>query len=515
MNNTLRKIGIILIAVIVVPALLFVTFELSSLNSNEKVIEKIYESQLDAILFSVNQYSQDIMDSWAGKIETELSVKKDSVNFREFLDENTPVDGIIIGDLNRLTILNSYDDVSGQINKLSMYKKILEAKSDLINKLVSYRQSGYRKIEPLFMDSLTTSLIFTFTSPGLKNEFCILVINTNSFIQKILSPRIEAISKRGFAIQMYPARENSNNEKGSEIDFGKGTIQKEMWLIPDYRLGISLTGETIDSLVNQRAFTNLSLIVVLIIVLLIGIYIVFRNVRKEIEISQMKSDFVSNVSHELKTPLAMISMFAETLEMGRVRTEEKKQEYYRIITQETTRLSRIVSSILNFSKIEAGKRSYSFIDSFLNDIVDNVFVSYKTHLEQNGFEAIIEKDETIPVQKLDEEAVSEAVMNLLDNAVKYSKNDKKISVKTGFNNGYSYVEVKDFGIGIPKNVQKKIFEKFFRVSSGLVHNVKGTGLGLSIVKHIMDAHHGLIEIESEPGRGSMFRLKFPLEKINS
>ena len=224
----------------------------------------------------------------------------------------------------------------------------------------------------------------------------------------------------------------------------------------------------------------------------------------------MKSDFVSNVSHELRTPLSMIRMFAETLEMGRVRTEEKKQEYYSIIRQETSRLSRIVSSILNFSKIEAGKRNYNFVETFLNDIVESVFTSYKTHLEQNGFKTVITKDETIPVQKLDEEAVSEAVVNLLDNAVKYSKDKKEISVRTGFDKDFSFVEIQDYGIGIPKEDQKKIYEKFFRVSSGLVHNVKGTGLGLSIVKHVIDAHKGKIELKSEPGEGSTFRLKFPL-----
>jgi two-component system phosphate regulon sensor histidine kinase PhoR len=294
------------------------------------------------------------------------------------------------------------------------------------------------------------------------------------------------------------------------IPVDKIRTRKAMWLLPGFNLGILLQGETIDSMVKQRAITNLALIALLVIVLLLGIYIVFRNVRKEIEISQMKSDFVSNVSHELRTPLSMISMFAETLEMGRVRTEEKKQEYYGIISQETARLSRIVNSILNFSRIEAGKRNFNFVDTFLNDIVENVFSSYKVHLAQNGFEAILEKDDSIPVQKLDEEAVSEAFMNLLDNAVKYSMKNKKLLVRTGFGKGFSFVEVKDYGIGIPKEDQKKIYEKFFRVGSGLVHNVKGTGLGLSIVKHIVEAHKGIVELESEPGEGSLFRLKFPL-----
>jgi two-component system phosphate regulon sensor histidine kinase PhoR len=337
-----------------------------------------------------------------------------------------------------------------------------------------------------------------------------LLVNPEIFIEKVLAPKIKSVSGNEFLIYILSVSKNYSFDNDPVIPVDKIRTRKAMWLLPGFNLGILLQGETIDSMVKQRAITNLALIVILIIVLLFGIYIVFKNVRREIEISQMKSDFVSNVSHELRTPLSMISMFAETLEMGRVRTEEKKQEYYGIISQETARLSRIVNSILNFSRIEAGKRNFNFVDTFLNDIVENVFSSYKVHLAQNGFEAILEKDDSIPVQKLDEEAVSEAFMNLLDNAVKYSMKNKKLLVRTGFGKGFSFVEVKDYGIGIPKEDQKKIYEKFFRVGSGLVHNVKGTGLGLSIVKHIVEAHKGIVELESEPGEGSLFRLKFPL-----
>lgn len=513
MNNTLRKIGIILIAVIVVPALLFITFELSSLNSNERVIEKIYESQLDAVLFSVNQYSQDIVESWAGKIEATLITDEKPVDFQVFLKENSSIKGIVFGDLDKLTVQDSFGDITDKTGQLNLYNKLLSAKSELIMRLINYRKSGYRKIESLTTDSSTTSLIFTFTSQVLQNKFCILIINSDSFIQKVLSPRIESISQDEFAIYIQSDLEDYNTGNKSISTYNGGKIQKAMWLLPGYQLGISLKGETIESLVQQRATTNLLLIVLLIIVLFLGVYIVFRNVKKEIEIAQMKSDFISNVSHELRTPLSMISMFSETLEMGRVASEEKRQEYYKIISQETSRLSRIVNSILSFSKIEAGKRKYNFVDSFLNDIVDTVYSSYETHLRQNGFKTEFIRDENIPVQQLDEEAVSEAVMNLLDNAIKYSKDKKSIIIKTGLKKHYSFVEVKDLGIGISKENEEKIFEKFYRVSTGSVHNVKGTGLGLSIVKHIVESHGGTIELESSSGNGSTFRLKFPLKKL--
>jgi two-component system phosphate regulon sensor histidine kinase PhoR len=510
MNNTLRKIGIILIVVIVVPALLFITFELSSLNNNEKVIEKIYESQLDAILFSVNQYSQDIMDSWASGIETELVQNKNEKDIKNFIHKYNPIDGVLICDIKTYKILNSYEENQQNKLQLNLYDTLIASKKDVLNRLIEYQKTGYRKLEPIYADSTGAIFIFTFNNNRLRDRFCVLFIRPDVFIEKILSPKIKSISGNEFLIYILSDSRNYSFDRSNIIPVDKIQTKKIMWLLPGYSLGILLKGETIESLVKQRSVANMVLIIALLVVLLFGIYIVFRNVRKEIEISQMKTDFVSNVSHELRTPLSMIRMFAETLEMGRVRNEEKRQEYYGIITQETSRLSRIVNSILNFSKIEAGKRSYNFVDTFLNDIVENVFTSYKTHLEQNGFEASIKKEETIPVQKLDEEAVSEAVMNLLDNAVKYSKDKKKISIRTGFDKVFSYVEVRDYGIGIQKEDQKMIYEKFFRIGSGLVHNVKGTGLGLSIVKHIIEAHKGNIELESEPGKGSTFRLKFPL-----
>jgi two-component system phosphate regulon sensor histidine kinase PhoR len=305
-----------------------------------------------------------------------------------------------------------------------------------------------------------------------------------------------------------------NFQFNSTNDFVVREVQQErpLWMFPDYKIGISLVGQTIEELVQQRALTNILLIGLLTLVLILGVWIVYRNIKKEVEIAQIKSDFVSNVSHELRTPLSLISMFSETLEMDRVKTEEKKKEYYSIISNEANRLSKIVNSILNFSKMEAGKRQYNFVDSYLNDVVENVHRSYKFHLEQKGFTLMLTKDETIPIIKIDEEAVSEALVNLIDNAVKYSDNKKEIIIRTGQENNFAFVEIEDRGIGIPEKDQKKIFEKFFRVSSGNVHNVKGSGIGLSIVKHIVDAHKGSIELFSEVNKGSKFRLLFPLGK---
>ena len=273
-------------------------------------------------------------------------------------------------------------------------------------------------------------------------------------------------------------------------------------------MAIKLKGETIEDLVNQRAKTNLILIIALTLILIAGAWLVFRNTKREVELAQVKSEFVSNVSHELRTPLSLISMFAETLEMGRVKSEEKKKEYYSIISQEALRLGKIVNKILSFSKMEAGKRTYNFEEVDLNEIVEQIYDSYRFHLQNNGFEFIFHRHDSPLKIKADSEALSEAIINLLDNAVKYSKDKKRVELLTGEKQESIFLEVTDLGIGIGTEDQKRIFEKFYRVSSGLVHNTKGTGLGLSLVKHIMDAHKGEVTLSSELGNGSTFRLIF-------
>ena len=254
---------------------------------------------------------------------------------------------------------------------------------------------------------------------------------------------------------------------------------------------------------------NLILIGILLLVLIAAVWFVYRSVKKELELAQAKADFVSNVSHELRTPLALISMFAETLEMDRVKTEEKKKEYYSIISHESNRLGRIVNSILNFSKMEAGKRKFNFAEEDLNEVIVQVYQNYSYHLYNKGFDFEYEPGIDIPKVKIDREAVSEAIVNLLDNAVKYSNETKFIKMVIASENDFVFIEVQDKGIGISEEDQKKVFDKFYRVSSGLVHTTKGTGLGLSLVKQIMDAHKGKIELKSKFGEGSSFKLLFP------
>jgi two-component system phosphate regulon sensor histidine kinase PhoR len=526
MNKTVKKIVVILIVLILLPAAFLTINEFISLNQNEEVIGRIYSNQLDAILYSVNQYSEDVVSSWASRIDefhddlNNLDDIKISLTIDSFYSQFPSLSIIFVADSanSEIKLIVKKKD-NNSLNKLGEFKKsiknIINENQPIVERLVTYKKAGYRKLEPIKSDTTIDGSILMFieeTPEGL-GRITGMVIDPKEFTYRILSPKLQEVAQQEFLISVFNREENYQFNSSRDFKVGEVQQSKALWIFPDYQIGISLVGQTIEDLVQQRALTNILLIGLLTIVLILGVWIVYRNIKKEVELAQIKSDFVSNVSHELRTPLSLISMFSETLEMDRVKTEEKKKEYYSIISQEANRLSKIVNSILNFSKMEAGKRQYNFVQSYLNDVAENVYRSYKFHLEQKGFTFSIVKDESIPIIKIDEEAISEAIVNLVDNAVKYSNTNKEIIIRTGMENNNAYVEVEDKGIGIPEKDQKKVFEKFFRVGSANVHNVKGSGIGLSIVKHIVDAHHGKIELRSEVNKGSKFKLLLPLSKV--
>ena len=505
MKSPLIKIVIILIAVILIPMLFFTVYEISSLNQSEKVLDRIYSNQLDAILFSINQYSEDVVSSWRNKINNSLAGKGDEL-IKAFLNVYGPVNYVFITDSLNGKNLRIYSKHEIK-DERKIVSELLASKEKIIIRLYAYKKNGYLKLEPIDISQANSSVLFLLDD----NSLCGVVFNPETFINQLLDSKMRSIAGEEFILAVYKFDSKNIILSTDRINIEDIKQTKPLWLLPDYNLGITLKGKTIEELVKARTNQNLILIAGITILIVIGIWLVFRNIKKEIQLAQLKSDFVSNVSHELRTPLSLISMFAETLEMGRVKSEEKKNEYYSIIQSETSRLSSIVNKVLNFSRMEAGKRTYHPVKSNLNDIIQNIFSTYRFHLQNNGFEFEFKQGPNIPLINIDPEAISEAVINLVDNAVKYSDDKKVVLLKTGKENSFVYVEVEDKGIGIPETYQKKIFEKFYRISTGPIHNTKGTGLGLSLVKQIVEAHKGKIKLTSSQGKGSCFRLLFPVE----
>jgi signal transduction histidine kinase len=232
-------------------------------------------------------------------------------------------------------------------------------------------------------------------------------------------------------------------------------------------------------------------------------------VARQMRLSQMKSDFVSNVSHELRTPLSSIRVFGEYMRLGRVTSADKVQQYGEYIEAESRRLTQLINNILDFSKIESAEKKYRFCETDLVELVEQTVFAFEVPLRDLGVSISLEAG-TVPPLRVDKDAIAQVVVNLLDNAVKYSNGRKDIEVRVTSDEREVRISIRDHGIGIPAVEQKKIYEKFYRVGSTLVHDVKGSGLGLSIVQHVVKAHGGRVELESQPGEGSTFTLVLPL-----
>jgi signal transduction histidine kinase len=282
------------------------------------------------------------------------------------------------------------------------------------------------------------------------------------------------------------------------------------FIFKDLRLGMRMREMTEEQNARRLFAFNLSLTVLMTLFLIGGIVMALKTASREMKLSQMKADFVSNVSHELRTPLASIRVFGEFLKLGRVKEPDKVREYGEYIETESRRLTQLINNILDFSKIESGRKTYQFESADVAEVISETLRTFAVQLSQKGFNIDFqEPPRPLPPAVIDANALSQAFMNLLDNAVKYSGDSKEITVSLGKKDEYITISVSDHGIGISRDEREKIFEKFYRVSTGLVHDVKGSGLGLSIVKHIVDAHRGLVTLNSKPGLGSTFTIYLP------
>lgn len=268
--------------------------------------------------------------------------------------------------------------------------------------------------------------------------------------------------------------------------------------------------QTIEAIAASSSRPQLALMAILALVMAAGVFFVAGAAAREVRLAELKSNFVASVSHDLKTPLALIQLFAETLELGRVRTPERAAEYYRIINGEAKKLTRLIENILDFSRMEAGLRPYRTAPADLGEVTRDVVARLHSQFEQGRFTVTTRVDPGLPSVDIDTGAVQQAIENVLANAMKYAREHRDIDVHVGRDARHVAVHVTDHGIGIPRHLQRRVFRKFFRVDSALGGGPQGTGLGLAIVDHTMRGHGGTVGVTSEPGRGSTFTLAFPI-----
>lgn len=262
---------------------------------------------------------------------------------------------------------------------------------------------------------------------------------------------------------------------------------------------------------NQRRI-NFFFMILSMFLIFLGLVIIYVAGRRERQLTQLKEDFISNVSHELKTPLSLIRMFSEILVMGKVKDKATEAEYHSIIHNESDRMTRLITNLLDFASLERGMDKKHFEKTNIAELVTKGLEAYRYQIQKQGFQLSTRVDE-VPETLADPNSLTLALFNLLDNSLKYSGEQKQITVSVVQTNGFVDLAVSDRGIGIPKEEWPRIFEKFYRGSNAAVQKIRGSGIGLSITKHVAELHGGSVLLESEPGEGSTFTLRIPVRQV--
>ncbi len=346
------------------------------------------------------------------------------------------------------------------------------------------------------------------------NPRAFVVTQLRNVVQERLSsiPRLYGglASTRNHAVQVFDV---NGNEVARVREPGTPSTSRAAEMtgpFEGFSVRVSGTRDGPVSIAIRFVIFEVVLIALLTLVLLAATAVGLRYILRQIELVQVKSSFVSNVTHELKTPISVIKLAVETLEMRRFHDPAEGDKYLRTILRETDRLATLVDNILDFSRLEAGQKVLRFAEVDVRELVDHVMDSFRLRLEDQGFEFQLEVPEGLPHVRGDAMALQHCLLNLLDNAVKYSRERKQVRLQAAVRDGFVSISVADRGIGIDAEHLERIFEKFVRVETGLVHTVKGAGLGLSLVDLIIRAHHGRVEVASTVGEGSIFTLLIPV-----
>jgi two-component system phosphate regulon sensor histidine kinase PhoR len=334
-------------------------------------------------------------------------------------------------------------------------------------------------------------------NPSLKNPAGFLIDR-----EKLLAPIVESNLQADFEFEYkieFPNGYNTSSN-GQQLTFSS---QLNPYFSGQMML-ISLSDENlIKDIIRRRSWIYGIATVLLLVAMFLGVALIIRDSAREKHVARMRSDFISNVTHELKTPLTSIYMFAESLLLGRIKSADGKKEYLTIILKESERLKRMINNILEFSKMEDGKPEYHFEHSNLASLLNATISDMNYWFEEENFDIVRELDENISAD-VDPEKMQQLISNLLNNAFKYSGETKSIIIRLFQKANQIYLEIEDEGIGIAEDQLTKIFEKFYRIDQK--ESISGTGLGLTVVKEIIEAHHGKIFVTSKMGKGSKFSI---------
>jgi signal transduction histidine kinase len=307
--------------------------------------------------------------------------------------------------------------------------------------------------------------------------------------------------RKGMNFELSPKTNTGDNGKvayAAILNFGFGDLVLNLREIdPDW----------IGREIRHLRIWYFSIVGIVLLAVSLGLASLWRNATAQIRLAQKKDDFISAVSHELRTPLTSIRMYAEMLEKNWVKSQDKVVEYYSNMRQESERLSRLIENVLDFSRIQRGRKKYTFNAGDINKCIIDVVEMMRPYAALKGFSIQTEFGK-IEQATFDADAVTQIVVNLLDNAIKYTRDaeDKTIIVRTKAEEKFTVIEVEDHGPGVPHRQRNKIFEQFYRPAAESTRETTGTGLGLALVKKFAEAHNGFVEIINAKPTGAIFRV---------
>jgi signal transduction histidine kinase len=407
-----------------------------------------------------------------------------------------------------------------RLRQLSTHQRAIVSMQETIDGRPHYVQAQIRFSNPATREHMSSFIAFSVDSERLRTDYfpALLRAQLGSIQQPTGFPPLLAVllDETGRVVAdsgPAPTHGFVDERRFPLVFFDKELLRyaaplethRELW-----RVRVGYGNQTIAQIVAASTRPQKALLALLAVALACSVFFVARAAAREVRVAELKSTFVSSVSHDLKTPLALIQLFAETLELGRLKSTERAAEYYRIINSEARKLTRLIDNILDFSKMEAGLRPYKVGRHDLAEITGRVLASLQNQFKQNQFTVRVEAQTPGPQVMLDEGAVAQAIENLLTNAMKYSGQSREVTVRVGTEAGFACVAVTDRGIGIPRRHHRRIFRKFYRIETDAVTGPQGCGLGLAIVDHTMRGHGGHVRVDSEPGQGSTFTLYFPI-----
>jgi len=418
-------------------------------------------------------------------------------------------------------IQKSYTEVHKQLSPYGqtlLFKDFLERNViPEIKEKLSLSRSGNEATQERFPGTVEDDLfLVSYTiMPNFKSERTFyggFKWDLNLLRSKIIPKILEDLSKdSGLHFKIIDTKDQITSSEKDELTSGESLgLTFRMFPLPWKLLVSHPEIKALEKTARREIFFYGFLLTVIVALMLFGAIMIARDISRESETNRLKTEFVNNISHELKTPLTLIRLYGETLQRKENLTNTEKKECYEIITKESERLSHMINNVLDFSRIEMGRKEFDLKKGCLQDVIADTLESYRYHLEKKGFAIHSDIDRDLTEMNFDGEAIASVLINLLSNAMKFSPKEKEVTVKLFWDNGNAVLQVADKGIGISQKEIPKIFDRFYQSENRIASEAQGSGLGLTLVKHITEAHGGKIEVESEVGKGSVFTVRIPL-----